>query len=377
ELFPSVASNPSGNFVIVWESYGLDGSGWGIFGQRYDSKGVAQRAEFGVNSYTTNMQEFASVASDASGDFVVVWDSSTQDGSSGGIFGQRYDNEGVAQGGEFRVNSHTEGSQDIPSVASDAEGNFVVVWCGAGQGDSHGIFGQRYDSEGVALGAEFRANSYTTDFQRWPSVASDASGNFVAVWQCALGYPLPPCGIFGQRYDSGGVAQGGEFAITSGTTGYLGSVAADASGNFVVVWESYGEDGSGYGIFGQRYDSGGVPQGNEFQINSYTPSHQRFPSVGAAGTNQFVVAWQSDGQDGSGYGVFGQRFNFGDRVTVTVPNTNVRWRIGSQHIIQWTHNLGGGVTFRIDLDRDNDGNYEELISAAAAASATRGSFAWM
>ena len=31
-------------------------------------------------------------------------------------------------GGEFRVNSHTAGSQSGPKVSTDAAGNFVVVW---------------------------------------------------------------------------------------------------------------------------------------------------------------------------------------------------------------------------------------------------------
>ncbi len=38
------------------------------------------------------------------------------------------------------------------------------------------------------------------------------------------------------------------------------AVASDAAGNFVVVWESY-QDGSYQGIFGQRYDVFGTPQG--------------------------------------------------------------------------------------------------------------------
>ena len=59
------------------------------------------------------------------------------------------------------------------------------------------------------------------------------------------------------------------------------------------------------------------------------------------------------------------------------PNTNVKWRIGSLQKIQWTHNLGADATFRIELDRDDDGDYEELIAAAAPVdSATKGSFAW-
>jgi hypothetical protein len=30
-----VASAANGNFVVAWSSYGQDGSGWGISGQRY------------------------------------------------------------------------------------------------------------------------------------------------------------------------------------------------------------------------------------------------------------------------------------------------------------------------------------------------------
>ena len=30
-------------------------------------------------------------------------------------------------------------------------------------------------------------------------------------------------------------------------------MATDSSGNFVVVWHSYDQDGSGIGVFGQRY----------------------------------------------------------------------------------------------------------------------------
>src|SRR3972149_653080 len=98
-------------------------------------------SEFQVNTYTTGRQEIPSVASDATGNFVVVWNSSPQDGSNSGVFGQRYDDSGNALGSEFQVNSYTTSNQFFPSVASDANGNFVVVWMSLGQdGDSYGIF---------------------------------------------------------------------------------------------------------------------------------------------------------------------------------------------------------------------------------------------
>ena len=84
-------------------------------------------------------------------------------------------------GGEFQVNTETFGPQNLPAVAMDAAGNFVVAWAGAGQGDSIGIFAQRYDSAGAPQGGEFRVNTYTPDGQDAPAVAMDADGDFVVV----------------------------------------------------------------------------------------------------------------------------------------------------------------------------------------------------
>ena len=52
--------------------------------------------------------------------------------------------------------------------------------------------------------------------------------------------------------------------------------------------------------------------GGEFQVNTYTTSSQSGPSVAMDGAGNFVVVWQSSGQDGSSGGVFGQRFQFGE-----------------------------------------------------------------
>ena len=102
--------------------------------------------EFQVNTTTSDSQESQSVAMDSDGDFVVTWDSSEQDGSSWGIYGQRYNAAGVAQGAEFQVNTYTTGYQFNSSVAMDSDGDFVVTWVGDGQdGSDYGIYGQRYD----------------------------------------------------------------------------------------------------------------------------------------------------------------------------------------------------------------------------------------
>ena len=114
-----------------------------------------------INTDTTGGQENPSVASDVQGNFVVVWRSNTGDGSGRGMFGQRYNMLGGAEGVEFQVNAFTEGDQQDVDVASDDEGNFVVVWedVDGQDGDAHGVFAQRFDASGVPLGPQFQVNT--------------------------------------------------------------------------------------------------------------------------------------------------------------------------------------------------------------------------
>src|SRR5438132_1035748 len=267
--------------------------------------------EFRVNSFTTGNQGLASVAADGSANLMVVWTGGGQDGSSYGIFGQRYAGGGSAQGPEFRVNTYTTSSQYRGVVAADFSGGFLVVWESSAQdGSGRGIFGQRYDGAGVPQGAEFPVNTYTTNDQYGPAVAASLFGGFVVLWhsnsQDGSGF-----GVFGQRYDASGVPLGPEFRVNSFTPGnqFYPSAGADSSGGLVVSWSSLGQDGSGYGIFGQRYASSGAPLGPEFRVNSYTTSQQVAPIVAADSSGDFVVVWNSNGQDGQGSGVFGQRYS--------------------------------------------------------------------
>lgn len=314
QLRPTVAADGDGDFVVVWESSGQDGDFNGIFGQRFDSDGDPVGDEFQVSTYTTNSQTRASVARNDDGSFVVVWESYGQDGDSNGVFGQRFDSGGDSLGGEFPVNTHTTSFQNSPSVAPDADGNFVVAWHSPGHdGSSNAVVAQRFDDLGGTSGDEFQLNTYTTNAQSRPRVLSAAGGNFVAVWD-STGQDGDANGVFGRRFGADGEPLDGEFPVNTYTTSdqRAPSVAMDGEGNFVVVWESDGQDGDARGIFGQRYTHAGDPLGREFQINTHTTANQRFPSVAMTPDGLFVVVWRSHGQDGDSEGVFGQRFRFGE-----------------------------------------------------------------
>jgi len=311
-------------FVVTWESAGQDGSQDGVFGQRYAGFDVAPvGAEFQVNTYSTANQFFADVAMDPTGNFIVVWQSDGQDGDGPGVFGQRFAGWGPAFGGEFRVNSFTTQAQGFPDVAASSAG-FVVVWESAGQdGSDYGIFGQRYDAGGAPLGPEFRVNTYTTGAQRAPAVAYDPGGNFMVTWE-GESADDQLLGVRGQRYSSTGAPLGGEFRVNTYTPGNQRSAALAAdefNEGFTVVWQSEGQDGSGDGVFGQRYSPMGFPLGSEFQVNTYTTGRQSYPAVGEeyTGNGCFLVVWSSDGEDGSGSGIFGRVYVFGTQPQGVFP----------------------------------------------------------
>jgi len=374
-------------------------------------------AEFQVNTHTTWDQKDAAVAMNAKGDFVVVWNSyrQRQDSDSGGIFGQRFNATGGPLASEFQINTTTSGNQASPTVAMDAAGNFIVVWQGPGIGDED-IFAQRFDPNGQFLGVEFQVNSYADSQQLYAGVAMNAGGQFVVVWE-SQNIPEDPnkTSICGQLYDSSGSTIGPEFTINNQpATCRYSAVAMDSDGNFAVVWMKeasknsivarlYNADcsaatepfavntisfnsitqpsiamaGSGHfvvvwdgdpnragdddiharlyqpdgtliaeqfvvnttrtgaqqnprvamnnagefvivwnsdtglgdterDIFGQRFDSSGSPIGDEFQINTFAAGDQRNAAVAMDETGQFVTVWQSDGQDRSGFGIFGE-----------------------------------------------------------------------
>ncbi len=321
-----MAMDDAGNFVVAWSGAG-SGDNQGIFAQRYNASGVRQGSEFRVNTYTTDSQFFASAAMDASGDFVVAWHSLGQDGSDAGVYARRYDAAGAAHGGEFRVSAVTVGVQAYPVAAMDAGGNLIITWSGAGSGDVDGVFAQRYDAAGLPLGSEFRVNVHTIDSQHGPSVAVDDDGDFVVTWQNSVHGEIQA-----RRYNSAGVPQGAEIQVNAHTDNRqtYPSTTMDGDGDIVIFWNSQYQDGSLYGVYGQRYNAAGVPQGSEFRVNTYTNSHQIFPSAAVLPDGDLMVTWSSLYQDGDSFGVYARRYDLTARPAVTA--SRFVWQTGPQRL---------------------------------------------
>jgi len=356
QLSSSVSYLIDGGFVVSWHSsLSQDGSGDGIFAQRYDSNGEKVGDEFQVNSFTNANQRVSSVAGLEDGGFVIVWQSDGQDGSGWGIYGKRYDVNGEVVGEEFQVNSFTNLNQQLPSVTDLPDGGFVVTWDSDGQdGSSTGVIAKRYGADGVPLEEEFIVNTTTTSSQSNASITDLPDGGFVVTWQ-SLGAGFNNTDIYAQRYTANGEKVGEEFLVNTTTEGQQANpYIARNDGGFVITWQ--GQSGEDWNVFGQAYDSSGNPIGSEFQVNTTTDNIQWTPVVAGLQQEEFVVVWTSEAQDGDQKGIFGQHFDYVEiSISELAPTLfeviNESQAAGNEVEIQFAvENTGGEIENPFDVD---------------------------
>ncbi|MBR5244176.1 MAG: trypsin-like serine protease, partial [Thermoguttaceae bacterium] len=105
---------------------------------------------------------------------------------------------------------------------------------------------------------------------RQASVAIDDRGDFVVVWDmiCDSEELKPSRDVYVAKYafnggqmKLNGKAEMMRANVETENDQQYAAVAMDADGDVVVVWESYGQDGSGWGIFGRRIMANGYSYG--------------------------------------------------------------------------------------------------------------------
>ena len=85
-----------GDFIITWQSQSQDGDNYGVYAQRYSALGVARGSEFRINTKTWGWQASASIGMDAEGDLIIAWNGGDQDGSGSGIYAKWFRTHNVA-----------------------------------------------------------------------------------------------------------------------------------------------------------------------------------------------------------------------------------------------------------------------------------------
>ncbi|BBB30134.1 DUF4347 domain-containing protein [Neptunomonas japonica] len=284
----ATAMDASGNYVVVWSQQNSDSDGWGVFAQRFDIAGTAQGTEIQINQTTADDQRWASVGMRSSGEFVVSWNSSNQDGSASSIYARQFNADGTAAGSEFRVNTQM-GAQTNASLDVDSTGNFIVVWQGNGPADSNGVFFRRFDAAGTAVDAsEIIAHTATdgTTSEFDPVVAWQTGGKFVVAWE------QDDNKVYFQRFDNTGAMLGAKTQIDSLFSNSSGlSIDANSSGDFVFAYRDEVLSGAIYARAYYEDGSSAYTNGNLTIWAKLTDAQN--PTVAMQDSGDVLVAYQT------------------------------------------------------------------------------------
>ncbi|MDO5309716.1 MAG: trypsin-like peptidase domain-containing protein [Planctomycetia bacterium] len=347
----AVACNSNGDYVVVWvESEGSVESGTvektvyartyrvlymtNADGERVQVVKDADSISDPIKVYqTTNTYDEdgkltsgtdprqASVAMSDMGDFCVVWDMLTsgvdEDGSRD-VYMAKYafNHTQLKINGNStsptRANVYTDGAQQYPSVAMDADGDIVVVWESYNQdGSGWGVFGRRFLSNGMSYGycntiqtLEFidsiniqgdkitlSGNIDGVVFETTVALTVAMKTNAKAIHDALVAQPAFTS-IDGFSEDDIVVAVTSAGVISIEFTGsltaqYIDMLEVETSRSSTVT------DPLRVNVATRQV---GVT-GTEFQVNQTTENNQRFASIGMEPDGSFVVSWTSWGQD--------------------------------------------------------------------------------
>jgi hypothetical protein len=304
-LPPSVVALDTNEWVAAW----VDTAGV-VMSRRYANDGTTspRAAEFRANDETANTQETPAADAIAGGNLLVAYASKVYPSGpyATEIVTRVFDADGLETRPEAMANATIAGAQTTPVVAAGSD-RFVVAWNSDEEdGSVDGLFARIYDAEGVALGGAAGATGATADFQRQPAVVMAPDGRWALAWNGFSEVAGSSSDAFVRFFPKTWPASGepsADILVNSTTAGPQERPAlalVPFANEVVVAWQSRGQDGSGYGVFARKFAMDGTALSPELPVNSTTASDQRNPTVTVAQNGTFVVCWESAGQGDAG-----------------------------------------------------------------------------
>jgi len=238
--YPFVSATADGGFVVAWYSNHNGGNYYSggdadLYVQRYDSSGNAVGGETKL-SYTSNSQDYnPQIAGLANGGYVITW-YAQDSGNTPDVAAQAYDANGNTVGSTFVVNTYTSNNQTGSTITALADGGYIITWDGYGAANT-GVpltYGQRFDSSHLRVGSNFVISNYQSS---GTSVTELRDGGFVVSFTAYVP-SVGQWGLYFQRFDAAGVAVGTETRVSPlNESGHQSpNIVSLNGGGFIVVW---------------------------------------------------------------------------------------------------------------------------------------------
>ncbi len=226
------------------------------------------------------------------GAFVSVWEDDWDNDGVRDIKGRLFCPGGCADTRQFTVSSGA-GDMMNPDVAMDAKGNFVVVWQNSSQ-----IFMRGYDYLGKERIPERKISNSSN--QSLPAIAMNSDGDFVIAWQdSTYGSDLPQVYMRGFHADGSEMIAEKNILETIDGRRQNPAIAMADDGSFVITWEDDADMNDVWQINAKGFASDGSERIAEFTVNSVAPGQQLNPAIGMNQSGTFYIAFEDD-NDGNG-----------------------------------------------------------------------------
>jgi hypothetical protein len=180
---PNVTYRPPSTFLAVYE-YSKNGSNIG--GTLVDISSGAQLGDaFEMSDNAINNRIYPHAASNGSST-VTVWTDARTD-AQGDIYSERINGNTLAST-NVKVNDDAAGGYNqYARVAMDALGNYVVVWIDARANLTGDLYAQRFDAQGNKIGANFKLTKSNSRIHEYPpGISMKSDGSFVVTWADSL-----------------------------------------------------------------------------------------------------------------------------------------------------------------------------------------------
>jgi len=330
DSLPRVATDGAGHWVAVWNSDddlgGTIGTDADILVARSTDNGATWTAPAALNTNAATDSGgdlYPQVATDDGGNWVAVWYSNEDMGGIGGdydILVSRSTDNGATwtAPAALNINATTDSGDDRhPQVTTDGAGNWLAVWWSedsleGGIGTDYDILVARSTDNGATWSdpAALNANAATdSGVDQQPKSATDASGNWVAVWSSyepnVGGGIGADCDILVARSTDNGATWTAPAALntnaaTDSRNDSLPRVAS-GGGNWLAVWYSFDSLGGTIGqdgdiLVARSTDNGATwtaPAALNTNAATDSGSDSR-PHVATDGAGHWVAVWESN-----------------------------------------------------------------------------------
>ena len=274
------------SYVATWQ----EGSGAGakILARKFGRDGTPVTPELTVCE-APGQQEMPSVAVDQNGQFIIVW-ADNRTGQGFDVYGRRYDAGGGASGAEFLV-CGTAADEKLPRVTTDLENNFIVVWVDYSKVYML-LYMRKYGPDGAAKGLPVEVS--VTQFSLMePVIATDSQNRIILAWSdFRKGNYDIYASIF--KPDCTPITINGELEVCVKTgEQWSAAISVDRDDNFLVAWEDTSNI-AGNDIFARKFNSTGAPISDELSIATGA-FDQGDPAVAFDSSGNFFAAWHSYG----------------------------------------------------------------------------------